>query len=191
MARLSAQARETIRGYSYWSPTGLRYVTIEGYARAQYMTSAAKWCGDSCGCPDDRCIGYHHDREDDCGCLPTLLDQYVEQLTLVANAPSPAMQAAIYEISGTSPGPITYVYAEAKRYPSTRTVEALAKRGFLNPTNVPYAGRSVLRSELSELAHAWIAGKVAAAYDEACGYVGHYNNGMTPLILATYEELTG
>ncbi len=33
----------------------------------------ARWGGDACGCPDDRCIGYHHDGPDDCGCLPVLL----------------------------------------------------------------------------------------------------------------------
>jgi hypothetical protein len=80
MARLSAQARATIRSYWYNTPDGMRQVTIEGYARAQYMTSAATWCGDSCGCPDDRCIGFHHFTADDCGCLPVLLDEYVESL---------------------------------------------------------------------------------------------------------------
>jgi len=34
------------------------------------------WLGDACGCPDDRCIGYHHDAGDDCGCLRVLLDKY-------------------------------------------------------------------------------------------------------------------
>lgn len=32
-----------------------------------------RWGGDVCGCPDDRCIGYHHDAQDDCQCLLTLL----------------------------------------------------------------------------------------------------------------------
>lgn len=32
------------------------------------------WLGDSCGCPDDRCIGFHHGKSDDCGCLTSLLD---------------------------------------------------------------------------------------------------------------------
>lgn len=31
------------------------------------------WGGDACGCPDDRCIGFHHDGPDDCGCLRELL----------------------------------------------------------------------------------------------------------------------
>lgn len=28
-----------------------------------------RWLGDSCGCPDDRCIGYHHDENEECSCL--------------------------------------------------------------------------------------------------------------------------
>jgi hypothetical protein len=32
------------------------------------------WRGDSCGCTDDRCIGYHHHNQHDCGCLPVLID---------------------------------------------------------------------------------------------------------------------
>lgn len=31
------------------------------------------WTGDVCGCPDSRCIGFHHHGPDDCGCLPALL----------------------------------------------------------------------------------------------------------------------
>lgn len=44
------------------------------WARAHFQSGA--WHGDACGCPDDRCIGYHHLDEDDCGCLPVLLDGY-------------------------------------------------------------------------------------------------------------------
>lgn len=33
------------------------------------------WRGDICGCPDDRCIGHHHDAEDECGCLRSILDE--------------------------------------------------------------------------------------------------------------------
>jgi hypothetical protein len=32
-----------------------------------------KWHGDACGCPDDRCIGFHHDADEGCGCLAALL----------------------------------------------------------------------------------------------------------------------
>ena len=36
----------------------------------------ARWHGDACGCPDDRCIGFHHDEDGECQCLPALLDEY-------------------------------------------------------------------------------------------------------------------
>lgn len=49
---------------------------VAGYIRHWYRDGA--WRGDSCGCPDDRCIGYHHDGPDDCGCLPVALAEYIE-----------------------------------------------------------------------------------------------------------------
>lgn len=66
MAVLSRQARETIKDAG---------VTIAGYTRDRWLDG--KWHGDSCGCPDDRCIGYHHDEDEECGCLPVLLGEYV------------------------------------------------------------------------------------------------------------------
>ncbi len=74
MTRLTKQARETIKN---WADG----VTIAGYVRYQGYDSVAAWGGDVCGCPDDRCAnGFHHMGETDCGCLPVLLDQYVEAL---------------------------------------------------------------------------------------------------------------
>ena len=49
-------------------------ISQAAWARANFMADG-RWCGDACGCPDDRCIGYHHDGED-CGCLLTLITQY-------------------------------------------------------------------------------------------------------------------
>ena len=46
------------------------------WARANYSADGS-WSGDACGCPDDRCIGFHHFGPDDCGCLETLLAQYL------------------------------------------------------------------------------------------------------------------
>jgi len=43
--------------------------------RREWFTDG-KWHGDACGCPDDRCIGYHHDSPDDCGCLRVLISLY-------------------------------------------------------------------------------------------------------------------
>ena len=36
---------------------------------------AAEWHGDVCGCKDDRCVGYHHDENEECGCLPVLIEE--------------------------------------------------------------------------------------------------------------------
>lgn len=47
--------------------------TIIAYVRTWYP--AGVWGGDRCGCTDDRCIGYHHDEDDECQCLPVLLQE--------------------------------------------------------------------------------------------------------------------
>lgn len=62
MTRLTANAREQLR----WAG-----ITQRQWARRFF--SDDQWHGDVCGCPDDRCIGYHHDEQDDCGCLQALL----------------------------------------------------------------------------------------------------------------------
>jgi hypothetical protein len=73
--RLSPAARETIKHLPYWMPHA-DGVTIAGYVRYWYPDGA--WRGDVCGCPDDRCIGYHHDEDEDCGCLPVTLGEYAQ-----------------------------------------------------------------------------------------------------------------
>lgn len=51
------------------------------WARANWARDG-KWSGDVCGCPDSRCAnGFHHDGEDDCGCLPTLIGIYREWMS--------------------------------------------------------------------------------------------------------------
>jgi hypothetical protein len=66
MSVLGRAAREEIKA------SGL---TIAGYVRRAGWVDG-KWHGDACGCTDDRCIGYHHDELEDCGCLPVLLEDY-------------------------------------------------------------------------------------------------------------------
>jgi hypothetical protein len=69
MTALNATAKATLKAAD---------VTQAEWARANYMESG-KWCGDQCGCPDDRCAnGFHHMGPDDCGCLPTLLAEYLQ-----------------------------------------------------------------------------------------------------------------
>ena len=65
-AKLNATARDTLR----WA--GL---TMSAWARRHGCSSASAWRGDECGCPDDRCIGYHHAADEDCGCLPALIEE--------------------------------------------------------------------------------------------------------------------
>lgn len=50
-----------------------------GISQVEWIREAGwldgKWHGDACGCTDDRCIGYHHETEDDCDCLPAMIWQ--------------------------------------------------------------------------------------------------------------------
>lgn len=75
MATLTKQARETIK---WWWASDTARTTIAGYTR--YNFPDGKWHGDKCGCVDDRCIGYHHDEQEECGCLPAWLGDYVKTL---------------------------------------------------------------------------------------------------------------
>lgn len=68
MAALNATAKDVLRWHG---------VSQAEWARRNYM-SDGKWIGDACGCPDDRCIGYHHSGPDDCGCLEALLTSRTE-----------------------------------------------------------------------------------------------------------------
>lgn len=62
MSALSRDARAAIKASG---------VTITRYVRE--LSGDNPWRGDSCGCPDDRCIGHHHDAGDECYCLPAAL----------------------------------------------------------------------------------------------------------------------
>lgn len=61
--RLTPLTRSIIQDYGW---------TVAAYVRR--WDPDGVWRGDRCGCPDDRCRdGYHHDVDDDCGCLTALL----------------------------------------------------------------------------------------------------------------------
>jgi hypothetical protein len=67
MAALNAAAKAALRNAN---------ISQAAWARSCGF-SDGHWYGDACGCPDDRCAGYHHDSyDDDCGCLAVLLDDY-------------------------------------------------------------------------------------------------------------------
>lgn len=47
-------------------------ITQAAWFRSQGYADG-RWGGDACGCPDDRCAGFHHDPDEECGCLRVLL----------------------------------------------------------------------------------------------------------------------
>lgn len=63
---LSAEARRVLADHN---------ITTNDWARAH--GDIDEWRGDRCGCTDDRCIGYHHDAGEECGCLPVLIKTYI------------------------------------------------------------------------------------------------------------------
>lgn len=65
ISRLNAEAKAALR----WAD-----ISQAAWAREHFDSNG--WGGDACGCPDDRCIGYHHDERDECGCLTVLIEQY-------------------------------------------------------------------------------------------------------------------
>lgn len=66
MSALNAAARAALRAVG---------ITQKQYAAARFLDG--RWHGDSCGCTDDRCIGFHHDAGDECHCLPVVIAEYL------------------------------------------------------------------------------------------------------------------
>jgi hypothetical protein len=71
MSKLSTHARHRIHEAGLTIPQYTRHATGD-------PTYKGRWGGDSCGCPDDRCIDYHHGRYESCGCLESLLAEAVK-----------------------------------------------------------------------------------------------------------------
>lgn len=71
MSALNATAKATLAAYGVSRAEWAR----RNFSPAFGQPLDGRWLGDACGCPDDRCIGFHHDGPDDCGCLPVLLEQ--------------------------------------------------------------------------------------------------------------------
>jgi hypothetical protein len=70
MTQLTRDARATLRDAGF---TSRQWAQLHGYS------GATDWRGDECGCTDDRCIGFHHDATDECGCLPALIEEHRKQ----------------------------------------------------------------------------------------------------------------
>jgi hypothetical protein len=59
------------------TPAALEVLTAAGFTALDWAVrhfDGPDWGGDVCGCTDDRCVGYHHGEDEECGCLPVLLD---------------------------------------------------------------------------------------------------------------------
>jgi hypothetical protein len=55
----------------------LRFAGFTADTWAAEHFGSAQWFGDSCGCPDGRCDGYHHGAGEECGCLSVLLSEAI------------------------------------------------------------------------------------------------------------------
>jgi hypothetical protein len=107
MTALNAVAKAAIREAGF---------TLAEFARV-HGSPDGKWSGDACGCTDSRCAnGFHHMGPDDCGCLPTLLDQAVawREATRWPNSVELAAPYGIYNwVSVSTPGVLATVSATA------------------------------------------------------------------------------
>ncbi len=84
--KLNAEARAVLAGAGM---TPAAWARVLGY-------SGRSWGGDACGCPDDRCMnGFHHEPQQECGCLESLLTRYLngeESAFFAEDAPPPPVQ---------------------------------------------------------------------------------------------------
>lgn len=82
MTNLNPAARQTLADAGISVPDWIAYggwlKEVPGEAGSRQWVPETAWCGDECGCDDDRCIGYHHDSYEECGCLPVLIERHAE-----------------------------------------------------------------------------------------------------------------
>lgn len=83
----------------------LQDIRWAGLTRAQYVaeySTDGTWYGDRCGCPDDRCIGYHHLADQECGCLDPAIRYVLEARHRAETiAVSPELAALSAEVTAT------------------------------------------------------------------------------------------
>lgn len=65
MPKLNEEARQRLEAAG---------ISVAAWSRRHHGSSS--WGGDKCGCPDDRCIGHHHEASEPCQCLPALIQDY-------------------------------------------------------------------------------------------------------------------
>lgn len=66
---MSALSRSTLDHLAAWE------ITRRQWIEWCHGPGETTWHGDRCGCSDDRCIGFHHDEDDECSCLPAMIDE--------------------------------------------------------------------------------------------------------------------
>jgi hypothetical protein len=142
VAKLNAAARAAIRDAGF---TPAQWATMWGYPDG-------KWGGDACGCPDDRCIGYHHDGPDDCECLETMLGDAVAWRQ-AARYPDSVELAAPYGlfryVTVSTPGVVATVSATAggprPGSPAESVVRIEAREGWTATVGEDEHGRMEIR----------------------------------------------
>jgi hypothetical protein len=140
---LSATAKAAIRAAGF---------TVAEWSR-MHGGSGGKWTGDQCGCPDDRCAnGFHHMGTDDCGCLPTLLDQAVawREATRWPNSVELAAPFGLFNwVTVSTPGVLATVSATAGGIPAGKPAESVvrieAREGWTASVGEDEHGRMVVR----------------------------------------------
>lgn len=75
MTQLSAVAREEFEAAG---------IGVGDFADARW--GSRDWRGDVCGCTDDRCVGFHHEGDEDCGCRPVLIQEHLDALAAAEQA---------------------------------------------------------------------------------------------------------
>lgn len=83
MTKLNSEARRVLADAGItvrdWITYGGWLTDVTDEAGNREWIPETEWRGDECGCTDDRCIGHHHDENEECGCLPALIEEHRKQ----------------------------------------------------------------------------------------------------------------
>lgn len=88
------------------NPLAKEALAVAGISQAEwgrhFFQDAELWHGDECGCSDDRCIGFHHEPNEPCGCLPALIqnreqDTITDRLARLTGIPRAEADALVWQ----------------------------------------------------------------------------------------------